>query len=435
MDVAVIGTGYVGLVAGVCFAELGHRVTCVDKDVDKVETLKVGKLPIYEPGLGEMLPRNLEAGRIAFTTDLASAIAAAEVVFIAVGTPPGEDGAADLQHVEAVASAIGNALDAYTVLVVKSTVPVGTCERVREIVAAASSKPFDVVSNPEFLREGVAVSDFMEPDRIVVGADSERAQAVMARLYAPLVNAGAPLISMDVRSSELTKYASNAMLATRISFANEIANLCARVGADIENVRQGMGSDTRIGPHFLQAGVGYGGSCFPKDVKALVRTAAAHGLPLRILDAVERVNEEQKALLVAQIVADMGADLSGRVFALWGLAFKPDTDDMREAPSLTVIRGLKAAGAQVRAHDPEAQESARVELGDDIIYDDDAYACLEGADALILLTEWSEYRAPDWERVAALMRGAHVYDGRNLWSADEVKALGLAYFGIGRGGA
>jgi len=433
MDVAVIGTGYVGLVAGTCLAELGHNVTCVDTDADKVRILQGGGLPIYEPGLEEMVPRNITAGRLSFTTDLATAMTPAEVVFIAVGTPPGEDGAADLQHVEAVARSVGSLLDDYKVLVVKSTVPVGTCERVRELVSERVTVAFDVVSNPEFLREGVAVRDFMAPDRIVVGTSTERSREVMARLYAPLVEAGAPLVTMDVRSSELTKYAANAMLATRISFANEMANLCARVGADIEHVRKGMGSDRRIGPHFLQAGVGYGGSCFPKDVKALVRTAAANDLPLRILDAVERVNEEQKGLFVSQVLDAFGSALDGRVFAVWGLAFKPDTDDMREAPSLTVIRGLQAAGAKVRVHDPAAHETARVELGDSVDYVEDPYACLEGADALLLLTEWSLYRTPDWKRVSGLLRGDRVYDGRNLWSPDEVRSAGLQYAGVGRG--
>ena len=433
MDVAVIGTGYVGLVAGTCLAELGHSVTCVDTDADKVRVLRGGGLPIYEPGLEEMVPRNITAGRLSFTTDLATAMAPAEVVFIAVGTPPGEDGAADLQHVEAVARSIGSLLDDYKVLVVKSTVPVGTCERVQELVSERVEAAFDVVSNPEFLREGVAVRDFMAPDRIVVGTSTERSREVMARLYAPLVEAGAPLVTMDVRSSELTKYAANAMLATRISFANEMANLCARVGADIEHVRKGMGSDRRIGPHFLQAGVGYGGSCFPKDVKALVRTAAANDLSLRILDAVERVNEAQKGLFVSQVLDAFGSELQGRVFAVWGLAFKPDTDDMREAPSLTVIRGLQAAGAKVRVHDPAAHDTARVELGDSVDYVEDPYACLEGADALLLLTEWSLYRTPDWTRVSGLLRGNRVYDGRNLWSPDEVRSAGLQYAGVGRG--
>lgn len=432
MDVAVVGTGYVGLVAGVCLADLGHRVTCVDKDASKIDTLNQGGLPIYEPGIESLVPKNLQAGRLSFTTDLKAAMSSAEVVFIAVGTPPGEDGSADLQYVEAVAEAIGNVLHDYTVVVVKSTVPVGTCERVASIVRECSSVPFDVVSNPEFLREGVALKDFMEPDRIVVGADSDRAMTVMQRLYQPLVDAGAPLIGMDIRSSELTKYAANAMLATRISFANEMANLCDRVGADIENIRKGMGSDRRIGPHFLQAGVGYGGSCFPKDVKALVRTAAAHDLSLHILDAVERVNQAQKSRLVEDILADFGPDLSGRTFALWGLAFKPDTDDMREAPSLTVIRGLRAAGASVRVHDPAAAETAAVELGESVHYADGPMACAEGADALLLLTEWSCYRAPQWADVKAALRGDRVYDGRNLWTASEVTRAGLRYKGIGR---
>jgi len=432
MNVAVVGTGYVGLVAGTCLAELGHQVVCVDKDADKVRTLTAGGLPIYEPGLEDMVPRNVAAGRLAFTTDLRQSVAAAEVVLIAVGTPPGEDGSADLQHVEAVADAIAEALNGYKVLVVKSTVPVGTCERVRAIVASRSKEHFDVVSNPEFLREGVAVQDFMEPDRIVVGAATEAALSVMSRLYAPLVDAGVAMITMDVRSSELTKYAANAMLATRISFANEMANLCERVGADIGHICKGMGTDRRIGPHFLQAGVGYGGSCFPKDVKALLRTASDYDLDLCILDAVERVNEHQKGLLVQSIIEEMGADLTGRSFAVWGLAFKPETDDMREAPSLTVIRGLLAAGARVAAHDPAARQTAHAELGDTVDYLEDPYACLEGADALLLLTEWSTYASPDWVRIKHLLRGDRVYDGRNLWTRDAVTAAGLTYQGVGK---
>lgn len=432
MNVAVVGTGYVGLVAGTCLAELGHQVTCVDKDTAKVKMLTSGGLPIYEPGLEAMVPENISTGRLSFTTDLQSAVTSAQVVFIAVGTPPAEDGSADLQYVDAVAEAIGSALDGYKVLVVKSTVPVGTCERVRGIVAGMTSQPFDVVSNPEFLREGVAVRDFMEPDRIVVGAASDQAFGIMSQLYAPLVDAGVQLLTMDVRSSELTKYASNAMLATRISFANEMANLCERVGADIENVRKGMGTDKRIGPRFLQAGVGYGGSCFPKDVRALMRTANSHDMNLRILEAVDQVNERQKSRLVEEIKADLGEDLSGRSFAVWGLAYKPDTDDMREAPSLTIIRGLLAAGARLSVHDPEAHATARAELGEAVDFVDEHYTCLEGADALLLVTEWPVYASPDWSRVTHLLRGTRVYDGRNLWAPSEVTDAGLSYKGIGR---
>ncbi|MGM0574971.1 MAG: UDP-glucose dehydrogenase family protein [Myxococcota bacterium] len=432
MEVAVVGTGYVGLVAGTCLAELGHRVTCVDKDADKVETLRRGGLPIYEPGLEEMVPRNAEAERLLFTTDLPEAVGAADVVFIAVGTPPGEDGSADLQYVEAVAEGVADALDGYTVVVVKSTVPVGTCERVRSIIADRTDTPFDVVSNPEFLREGVAVPDFMDPDRIVLGCASDAARERMEELYRPLTDEGALLLGMDVRSAELTKYASNAMLATRISFMNEIANLCERAGADVENVRRGMGTDHRIGPEFLKAGVGYGGSCFPKDVQALRRIGRAHGTDLRILDAVEDVNERQKVRLVESVREDFGDDLSGRTFALWGLAFKPDTDDMREAPSIRIVRALREAGATVRAYDPVAEETAREVLGDLPEYADDPYACLEGADALLLVTEWKAFREPDWDRVKGLLAAPRIYDGRNLWDPEALAAAGFTYRGIGR---
>lgn len=432
MNVAVIGTGYVGLVAGTCFAELGHRVTCVDNDPRKLELLRAGGIPIYEPGLEEMVPRNAGKGRLVFTDDLAGAVKAAEVVFIAVGTPPGEDGSADLRHVIAVADAVAAAIDGFKVVVVKSTVPIGTCDRVREIIAARASAPFAIVSNPEFLREGVAIDDFMQPDRILVGADDDRAIATMEKLYRPLTKNGAKLLVMDLRSSEMTKYASNAMLATRISFMNEMANLCERVGADVENVRRGMGSDSRIGPAFLRAGVGFGGSCFPKDVSAILRTAAEEGSELRILDAVVAANQRQKLRLVELVTAELGPDLSGRRLAVWGLAFKPRTDDMREAPSVPIIEGLLAAGAEVVAYDPGARETAHVELGDAITYAGDPYACVEGADALLLVTEWPEFTSPDWARVRGLMRTARLYDGRNLWEPRDMEALGFAYRGIGR---
>lgn len=432
MNVAVVGTGYVGLVAGTCFAELGHKVVCVDNDQNKLAKLRAGKLPIYEPGLEEMVPRNVNRGRLVFTDDLAGAVKGAEVVFIAVGTPPGEDGSADLRYVLAVADAIGKALDGFKVVVMKSTVPIGTCDRIRGVIEGLTKEPFAVVSNPEFLREGVAVEDFMRPERIVVGTNDERAIDVMRRLYRPLTADGAKLLLMDVRSSEMTKYASNSMLATRISFMNEIANLCEKLGADVENVRRGMGSDSRIGPHFLKAGVGYGGSCFPKDVAALIQTARENGAEVGILRAAVETNERQKVKLVEVIKGDLGESLVGKKIALWGLAFKPQTDDMREAPSIPLCEALVAAGAEVVAYDPEARHTAKVELGDTIVYAEDPYKGLEGADALCLVTEWKEFTAPDWERVWALMRDHFVYDGRNLWEPREVVAQGFKYRGIGR---
>ena len=432
MKVAVVGTGYVGLVGGTCLAELGHTVVCVDNDDAKVDVLRAGGLPIYEPGLEDLVPNNIATGRLTFTTRLADAVEGAEVVFIAVGTPPGEDGSADLRYVKAVAEELAPLLSTYTVVVVKSTVPVGTCDKVEGVLKRGTDVRFDVVSNPEFLREGVAVSDFLHPDRIVVGSATKDALGVMERLYKPLTDAGAALLAMDVHSSELTKYASNAMLATRISFANEIANLCSQVGADIERVREGMGLDKRIGPYFLRAGVGYGGSCFPKDVKALLKTGQSHGLPMRILDAVEAVNYDQKRLMVDLIKHQLGQDLNGRKIAMWGLAFKPDTDDMREAPSITIARGLTEAGASVIAHDPAARETALVELGDTIAYAGRAEDCLDHADALVLVTEWPEYRTPDWSEVARRLSGRHVFDGRNIWPEDAIIAAGLSYHGIGR---
>jgi len=432
MNVAVVGTGYVGLVAGTCFAELGHKVVCVDNDQNKLATLRTGKLPIYEPGLEEMVPKNVARGRLVFTDDLAQAVRDSEVVFIAVGTPPDEDGSADLRYVIAVAEAVAESLNGFKVVVMKSTVPIGTCDKVRAIIASKSKEHFAVVSNPEFLREGVAVPDFMRPDRIVVGASDEKAVEVMRRLYRPLTADGAKFILMDVRSSEMTKYASNSMLATRISFMNEIANLCEKVGADVENVRRGMGADGRIGPAFLKAGVGYGGSCFPKDVAALIQTAREYTSEVGILNAAVATNEKQKTKLVAAIKEDLGDDLSGKKVAVWGLAFKPQTDDMREAPSVPLCEGLIAAGALVVAYDPAARHTAQMVLGDSIVYAEDPYQGLEGADALCLITEWSEFTAPDWERVWALMRDHFVYDGRNLWEPKEVSSQGFKYRGIGR---
>ena len=432
MNVAVVGTGYVGLVAGTCFAELGHRVVCVDNNQDKLATLRAGKLPIYEPGLEEMVPKNVARGRLAFTDDLAKAVRDAEVVFIAVGTPPGEDGSADLRYVLAVADAIAEALNGFKVVVMKSTVPIGTCDKIRALLAKKSKEHFAVVSNPEFLREGVAVPDFMRPERIIVGASDERAVETMRRLYRPLTADGAKFLLMDIRSSEMTKYASNSMLATRISFMNEIAALCEKVGADVENVRRGMGADSRIGPQFLKAGVGYGGSCFPKDVAALLKTAEEYTTPLGILEATTRANEAQKVRLVDVVRGDLGDGLQGRRIALWGLAFKPQTDDMREAPSVPLALGLIEAGAEVVAYDPAARETAHQLLGDRIRYAEDPYQAIEGADALCLVTEWSEFTAPDWERVWALMRDHWVYDGRNLWEPRELVSQGFKYRGIGR---
>ena len=432
MNVAVVGTGYVGLVAGTCFAELGHRVVCVDNDQNKLATLRAGKLPIYEPGLEEMVPKNVQRGRLSFTDDLKKAVRDSEVVFIAVGTPPGEDGSADLRYVIAVADQIAEALNGFKVVVMKSTVPIGTCDKVRAIIASKSKEPFAVVSNPEFLREGVAVPDFMRPDRIVVGASDDRAVETMRRLYRPLTADGAKFLLMDVRSSEMTKYASNSMLATRISFMNEIAALCEKVGADVENVRRGMGSDARIGPHFLKSGVGYGGSCFPKDVAALLKTAEEYTTPLRILAATTAANEAQKVRLVEILELDFGKSLVGKRIALWGLAFKPQTDDMREAPSVPLARALVAAGAEVIAYDPAARHTAHQILGDTIRYADDPYQAIEGADALCLITEWSEFTAPDWERAWALMRDHFLYDGRNLWEPRELIQQGFKYRGIGR---
>ena len=435
MKIAVVGTGYVGLVTGSCLADVGMDVTCVDVDAKKIENLKKGVLPIYEPGLEDIVERNTKAGRLKFTTRLADAVKGAEAAFIAVGTPPGEDGSADLRYVLAVAKEIGETMTDYLVVVTKSTVPVGTAEKVRRELQAAltargSSLGFDVASNPEFLKEGAAIEDFMKPDRIVCGVESERAQEVLARLYKPFTLNGHPVYFMDVPSAEMTKYAANAMLATKISFMNDIANLCELLGADVNEVRKGIGSDPRIGPRFIYAGIGYGGSCFPKDVKALVRTGRESGYELRILQAVEDVNESQKHVLFAKVKKHFG-DLKGRHFAMWGLSFKPETNDMREAPALVICEQLTSAGATVTAYDPVAVDEAKHMIGDRISYAPDAYAALDGADALLLVTEWREFRVPDWDRVKQALKQPVVFDGRNVYSGAELRELGFTYTGIG----
>ncbi|MDP2270210.1 MAG: UDP-glucose/GDP-mannose dehydrogenase family protein [Archangium sp.] len=432
MRVSVIGSGYVGLVAGTCFADSGNDVICVDIDVKKIDALKAGIIPIYEPGLTELVTKNVREQRLSFTTNLADAVAKSQVVFIAVGTPEGETGDADLQYVLAAARAVGKAMTGYTVIVDKSTVPVGTAALVRDAVANETKHPFDVVSNPEFLKEGAALDDFFKPDRVVIGTDSEKARALMAELYAPFVRTENPIIFMDSRSAELTKYASNAMLATRISFMNDVAALCEKVGADVDMVRKGMGADKRIGYPFLFPGVGYGGSCFPKDVKALVSTARDHGIEFDLLRAVERTNDRQKKLLVAKAVKHFGGDFSGKTFAVWGLAFKPKTDDMREAPSVEVIEGLLGKGARVLAFDPVATESARRVLNNRVTFVERPYDALEGADGLFVVTEWNEFRHPDFERMKGLMRSPVIFDGRNVYQPQKMRELGFTYFGIGR---
>ncbi|HSP79158.1 MAG TPA: UDP-glucose/GDP-mannose dehydrogenase family protein, partial [Myxococcaceae bacterium] len=403
MRIAVVGTGYVGLVAGTCFAESGNDVTCVDVDEGKIGALKKGELPLYEPGLEELLHRNLKARRLRFSTSLAEAVGGAQAVFIAVGTPEGENGDADLQHVLAAAEQVGRALRRYTVVVDKSTVPVGTADKVREVISRVTEVEFDVVSNPAFLKEGAALEDFLKPDRVVIGADSERARKLLGQLYAPFVRTENPILFMDTRSAELTKYAANAMLATRISFMNDLACLCEKVGADVELVRKGMGADRRIGYSFLHPGIGYGGSCFPKDVKALVATAREFGLELDLLRAVERTNARQKKLLVQKAVRHFG-DVAERTFAVWGLSFKPKTDDMREAPSVELIEGLLGKGARVQVHDPVAGEVARKYFGNRVLYAPSCYAAAEGADALFLVTEWNEFRRPDLKKLKGLMK-------------------------------
>lgn len=436
MKIAIVGTGYVGLVSGACFAEMGIDVTCVDIDQAKIERLRAGDIPIYEPGLDELVLRNSQEGRLHFTTRLADCLDGVEAVFSAVGTPPDEDGSADLRYVLEVAREVGRHMQHYLVVVTKSTVPVGTARKVEAAIREELTKrgvdiPFDVASNPEFLKEGSAIKDFMSPDRVVVGVESEKARELMTRLYAPFMLNNFRVIFTDVPSAEMIKYAANSMLATRISFMNDIANLCELVGADVNQVRKGIGSDTRIGSKFLYPGCGYGGSCFPKDVKALVQTAEQNGYDMRVLKAVEEVNERQKSVLFEKLRRHYG-DLQGKTIALWGLAFKAETDDMREATSLVTIRHLLEAGCTVRVFDPAAMDEARRRLGDAIIYASDIYDAARGADALLLLTEWKQFRLPSWARVHDLMRNPIVFDGRNIYDPAEMRKNGFEYYSIGR---
>ncbi len=432
MNIAVVGTGYVGLVTGTCLAETGNRVICVDIDQSKVEKMRNGEVPIYEPHLDVLFERNIKAGRLTFTTDLAEAIHPAEIIFLALPTPPGEDGSADLSYVLGVADELGKMIRDYKVIVDKSTVPVGTADKVTAAVAANATVDFDVVSNPEFLREGFAVDDFLKPDRIVVGTSSKRAESLMQSLYKPYVRQGNPIIFMDEKSAELTKYAANSFLATKITFMNEIANFCELVGADVDKVRIGIGTDTRIGKRFLFPGIGYGGSCFPKDVQALAKSGREAGYDFRILESVMGVNEEQKVVIVPKIMDYFGGDLKGKKIGMWGLAFKPDTDDIREAPALYIIDKLVEAGAEVTAFDPEASENVRGVIGDKIQYADDQYTAIDGADALVICTEWSVFRNPDFDEVTSKLKNKVIFDGRNLYDLDEMKELGYYYSSIGR---
>jgi UDPglucose 6-dehydrogenase len=436
MKVLVVGTGYVGLVTGTCFAEVGVDVTCIDIDKGKIENLLKGISPIYEPGLDEMIERNVNKGRLHFTTSLAGCIHDADVVFIAVGTPPDEDGSADLQYVIAVAREVGMHMNKYMLVVTKSTVPVGTAVKVKAAVNDELQKrnaniEFDVASNPEFLKEGAAIDDFLKPDRIVVGIESAKAEEMMQRLYKPFVLNGHPVIFMDIPSAEMTKYAANSMLATKISFMNDIANLCEIMGADVNMVRKGIGSDTRIGTKFIYPGVGYGGSCFPKDVKALIKTAKENGYPMRVLQSVEDVNDDQKSVLFNKAVKYFGGNMQGKTIALWGLSFKPETDDMREAPALVLVKHLIEAGCKVKAYDPVAMEECHRRIGDIIEYAKDQYEAINGADALMLVTEWKEFRIPDFTMMKKLMKKAVVFDGRNIYDVKEMKETGFDYFCIG----
>ncbi|GAB4403601.1 MAG: UDP-glucose/GDP-mannose dehydrogenase family protein [Microscillaceae bacterium] len=432
MRIAVIGTGYVGLVTGTCFAETGNNVMCVDIDENKVNKLRNGQMTIYEPGLDILFERNIKQDRLKFTTNLAEGIKDAELIFLALPTPPGEDGSADLKYVLGVAEQLGPMLEHYVVIVDKSTVPVGTADRVREKVALGAKVEFDIVSNPEFLREGVAVDDFMKPDRVVVGTSSPRAQKLMERLYAPFIRQGNPLIFMDERSAEMTKYAANAFLATKITFMNEIANLCERVGANVDSVRKGIGTDDRIGKRFLFAGIGYGGSCFPKDVQALAKTAQDYQYDFKILESVMDINHRQKTKLIESLKTHFDGSVAGKRIAMWGLAFKPNTDDIREAPALENIKALLEMGATVKAYDPEAIENVKGLLGNQIEYAESAYGALVDADALMIMTEWPVFRNPDFDAVNKLLKEKLIFDGRNLFEPEQMKELGYTYYSIGR---
>jgi UDPglucose 6-dehydrogenase len=431
MKIAVVGTGYVGLVAGACFAENGNDVVCVDRDEAKLRVLRRGQIPIFEPGLEELVRRNRSEKRLTFTSQIATAVRASSIIFIAVGTPQGEDGSADLQHVLGVAKEIARSMNGYKVIVDKSTVPVGTAERVREIVRRETTHPFSVVSNPEFLKQGAAVEDFMKPDRVVIGAEDPRATQLMKELYSPFTRTGAPIMVMDCASAEMCKYAANAMLATKISFMNEIARVCELYGADVDQVRRAVGSDRRVGPAFLFPGVGYGGSCFPKDVQAILRFSKDKEYHFEILEAVERVNRQQKLVLVEKMTKHFGS-LDGRTVAVWGLAFKPKTDDMREAPAITMIERLLERGATVKAYDPEAMEIAKGIFGNRVTFAKRSYDALVGADALALVTEWNEFREPDFAKMRKLMSSPVVFDGRNIYNAEQMKADGFLYYAIGR---
>ena len=437
MKIAIVGTGYVGLVTGTCFAEMGTEVFCVDVDKNKIDNLKKGIVPIYEPGLDELVARNMQAGRLHFTTELKECLDEVEVLFSAVGTPPDEDGSADLKYVLEVARTVGRYMNKYILVVTKSTVPVGTAQKVKRAIKDEQAKrnvniEFDIASNPEFLKEGAAVKDFMSPDRVVVGVESERAEKLMSKLYRPFLLNNFRVIFMDVPSAEMTKYAANAMLATRISFMNDIANLCEIVGADVEAVKKGIGSDSRIGKKFLNAGCGYGGSCFPKDVKALIRTGDDHGHSLELLKAVERVNENQKSVLFRKITSHFGPNLTGKRFAMWGLSFKPGTDDLREAPSLVLIDKLLGAGAVVRGFDPVAMEECKRRIGDRIEYAENMYDALTDADALIVVTEWAEFKIPKFTFIEKALKHKIIFDGRNIYSPEQMKEFGYMYYGIGR---
>ncbi len=432
MKIAVVGTGYVGLVTGTCFAETGNTVVCVDIDEKKVAKLQNGEVPIYEPGLEALFERNVKQGRLHFTTDLKEGIEGAKIIFLALPTPPGEDGSADLKYVLKVAEDLGHILEDYAVIVDKSTVPVGTAEKVRAKIAESAKVDFDVVSNPEFLREGVAVDDFMKPDRVVIGTKSKKAQEIMEKLYAPLVRQGNPVIFMDEASAELTKYAANSFLATKITFMNEIANLCEKLGADVDMVRKGIGTDTRIGRRFLFAGIGYGGSCFPKDVQALAKSSSDADYDFKILNAVMDINQEQKTRLIDKAKKHYGGDLSGKTFAMWGLSFKPYTDDIREAPALYNIDALLAEGAKIKAYDPEGMKNVRALVGDKIEYCVDEYHAAEDVDAIFIMTEWPIFRTPDFDKIASVMKNKVIFDGRNLYDPEAMTELGYSYYSIGR---